>query len=72
MKECKFVCMYVCICTCSTIPALTARYARGKPHPRMEGAWHTCRLVNYPWVELRPAKHLGARISLIGENLGRM
>ena len=43
----------------------SARCARCKPH----GVWHKCRLLNYPWVDTRPAKCLSANTSHIGECL---
>ena len=46
----------------------SARYARGKPHP-FKGVWHKWRHLNCPWVDTRPANHLGANTSLIGEYL---
>ena len=36
-----YVCAYVCIARDS---AVTARYARAKPHPCFKCVWHKCRL----------------------------
>ena len=49
------VCMYV-----QRESSLTARYARGSPRLKAFGT----RLLNYPWVDTRPAKYLGAHTSL--------
>ena len=34
-----------------------------------KGVWHKCLLLNYPWVDTRPAKYLIAHTSLIGDHL---
>ena len=62
----KPLCIYVYVQHNSS---LTARYARDKPHPRPKEFWHKCRFLNYPWVDMRPAKYLGVHTSLIAEYL---
>ena len=59
--------LYVSVCNSNL--SLTARYSRGKPHPRSTGVSHQRRLLNYPWVDLRPAKGLGAHTLYSGEYL---
>ena len=59
------VCVYVCIAQFQ----LDSQVRTGKASPPLKGVWHKCRLLNYLWVDTRPAKYLGAHTSLIGEYL---
>ena len=60
---------HTCICICISRPQLDGQVRTGSASPPFKGVWHKCRLLNYPWVDARPAKHLGATTSLIGEYL---
>ena len=57
--------MYVCTARFQ----LDSQVRTGKPHPRSKGVWHKCRLLIYLWVDMRPAKYLGAHTSLVNTYL---
>ena len=52
----------------SAIPASQPGMHKVSPPP-LRDVWHKGRLLNYPWVETRPAKYLGAHPLLIAEYL---
>ena len=68
-NECLYVCMYVCMYVCIARFQVDSQIGTGKFTPPFEGLWHKCQLLNYPWLDPRPAEHLGAHTSLVGEYL---